>query len=76
MQPEAQSGCKGSLAADQTVRNRLNEVGMKAQCPLVGPVLTVQQRIARLAFPRELEKYFGRSITGAPFSSQMRALDK
>lgn len=39
--------------SDQTVRNRLHEVGMRARRPKVGPVLTARHRAARLAFARE-----------------------
>ena len=43
--------------SDQTVRNRLQEGGMSAQHPLVGPVLTAQHRAARLTFAREHQNW-------------------
>lgn len=39
--------------SDQTVRNRLHEVGLRARRPKVGPALTARHRAARLAFARE-----------------------
>ncbi len=30
--------------SDQTIRNKLHEVGLRVQRPLVGPVLTAQHR--------------------------------
>ena len=41
----------------QTVTNRLHEGGMRAQRPLVGPVLTAQHSVAWLAFAREHQNW-------------------
>lgn len=38
---------------DPIVRNRLHEAGMRAWCPLVGPVLATQHCAARMASVRE-----------------------
>ncbi len=40
----------GVNVSDQTIRNRLHEVGLRARRPLVGPVLTARHRGARLEF--------------------------
>ncbi len=40
----------GVNVSDQTIRNKLHEGGLRAQRPLVGPVLTDQHRGVRLAF--------------------------
>ncbi len=47
----------GVTVTDQTIRNRLHEGGLRAQRPLVGPVLTAQHRGARLAFAIENENW-------------------
>lgn len=47
----------GVHVSDQTVRNRLHEVGTRARRPLVGPVLTAQHFAARLAFAREHQNW-------------------
>lgn len=41
----------------QRMGNRLHEGGLRAQRPVVGPVLTVQHRGAPLAFAREHPKW-------------------
>lgn len=43
--------------SDQTVRYRLDEGGTMAWGPLVGPVLTDQHRVARLAFAWEHQNW-------------------
>ncbi|KAI4894176.1 hypothetical protein NFI96_002720 [Prochilodus magdalenae] len=43
--------------SDQTIRNRPHEGGMRARCPVVGPVLTGQHRRARLAFATEHQNW-------------------
>uniref|UniRef100_A0A9J7X3I4 Transposase Tc1-like domain-containing protein n=1 Tax=Cyprinus carpio carpio TaxID=630221 RepID=A0A9J7X3I4_CYPCA len=47
----------GMHVSKQTVRNRLSEGGMRAQCPAVGPVLIAQHCPARLAFAREHQNW-------------------
>lgn len=39
----------GVNVSDQAIRNRLHENTLKTQCPVVGPVLTLQHYGARLA---------------------------
>ncbi|KAI4896474.1 hypothetical protein NFI96_032686 [Prochilodus magdalenae] len=43
--------------ADQTIRNRPHEGGLRARRPVVGPVLTGQHRRARLAFATEHQNW-------------------
>ncbi len=43
--------------SDQTIRNRRHEGGLRAQRPLVGPVLTARLRGARLAFAIEHQNW-------------------
>ncbi len=47
----------GVNVSDQTIRNRLHEGGLKARCPLVGPVLTARHCGARLAFTIECQNW-------------------
>ncbi len=47
----------GVTVTDQTIRNRLHEGGLRAQRPLVGPVLTAQHRGTRLAFAIENQNW-------------------
>lgn len=41
----------------QTIRNTLSEGGLRALRPVVGYVLTAQQRVARLAFAQEHQNW-------------------
>lgn len=61
----------GVNVSDQTIRNRLHEGGLRAQRPVVGPVLTAQHSGARLAFP--INTRIGGSATDALCFSQMSA---
>ncbi len=47
----------GVTVTDQTIGNRLHEGGLRAQHPLVGPVLTAHHRGARLAFAIENQNW-------------------
>ena len=47
----------GVNVSAQTIRDRLHEGGLRAQRPVVGPVLTAQHRGARLAFTREHQNW-------------------
>ncbi|KAK0153439.1 Transmembrane protein 245 [Merluccius polli] len=57
---------------DQTIRNRLYEGGLRARCPLVGPVLTAQHRAARLAFAREHQNWQVRHWRPVLFTDESR----
>ncbi|KAJ8381365.1 hypothetical protein SKAU_G00021430 [Synaphobranchus kaupii] len=57
---------------DQTVRNRLHEGGMRAQRPVVGPVLTAQHHAARLAFAREHQNWQVRHWRPVLFTDESR----
>lgn len=59
--------------SDQTVRNRLHEVGMRARRPKVGPVLTARHRAVRLAFAREHQDWqIGRDWRPVLFTDESR----
>ncbi|KAK3519321.1 hypothetical protein QTP70_024525, partial [Hemibagrus guttatus] len=47
----------GVIVSEQTIRNRLHEDGLKAQHPLVGPLLTAQHLGARLEFAIEHQNW-------------------
>ena len=52
----------GVNVSDQTIRNRLHEGGLRAQHPLVGPVLTAWHHRAALAFAIEHQIWQVRQI--------------
>ncbi|KAI4877092.1 hypothetical protein NFI96_006680 [Prochilodus magdalenae] len=58
--PVVQEHCQSPTAvnvSDQTIRNRAHEGGLRAQRPVMGPVLTGQHRRARLAFATEHQNW-------------------
>uniref|UniRef100_A0AAZ3RW04 Transposase Tc1-like domain-containing protein n=1 Tax=Oncorhynchus tshawytscha TaxID=74940 RepID=A0AAZ3RW04_ONCTS len=56
----------------QTVRNTLNEGGMRARCPQVGVVLTAQHRAGHLAFAREHQDWQIRHWRPVLFTDESR----
>ncbi|KAI4879945.1 hypothetical protein NFI96_000568 [Prochilodus magdalenae] len=60
LREEQDEHCQSPTAvnvSDQTIRNRPHEGGLRARCPVVGPVLTGQHRRARLAFATEHQNW-------------------
>ncbi len=43
----------GVNVSDKTIRNRLHEGGLRARCPLVGPVLIARHHGARFAIEHQ-----------------------
>ncbi len=62
----------GVNVSDQTIRNRLHEGGLRARCPLVGPVLTART-VVELNWHLPLNTRSGLSAIGTLRFSQMRA---
>ncbi|KAG2456868.1 TCB2 transposase, partial [Polypterus senegalus] len=62
----------GVNVSDQTIRNRLHEGGLRAQRPLVGPVLTAEHRGARLAFAIEYQNWQVRHWRTVLFTDESR----
>ena len=58
--------------SDQTVRNRLHELGMRARRPARCPILTVEHRTARLNFAREHQNWQLRHWMPVLFTDESR----
>jgi len=62
----------GVNVSDQTIRNKLHEGGLRARCPLVGPVLTARQSGARSAFAIENQNWQVRHWCPVLFTNESR----
>jgi len=62
----------GVNISDQTIKNRLHEGGLRAQRPLVGPVLTARHRGAQLAFAIQHQNWQVRHSCPVLFTDESR----